>query len=482
MKKFLCIFLALLVLVPLTAACASSGEGEDTGTSGITGGNQETLPGEETKLQPNLPDVKYDGYEFNVANDFAKATKYTTNAIDAYAVTGDPINDALYHRTMLMEDTFGIKIVDHNVDLAPIRNTIASGEDVYAIATITLSNIMQMVNAGYAIDIYDVDTIDLDMPWWDKNAEEKLSFDGRLYYTFSDFLITGLDNARATYFNKNLITNLGLENPYELVVNGRWTIEKMKEMATAAVDDLNGDGKYTVLNDQVGIANNATTFYEAMLTGCDAEIMKQGQDGIPYFTCYDEKDFFIGVYQKLLELFTADNCYLIAGTDDARTMFIEGRSLFIVDTLYMASKSRVEDINFGILPVAKYTEAQEKYYHVSPNPHGIMIPSTTLNTDRTGVLLEALSYYSSAYYSDTALIPSYYEVALKAKSATDTESADMLTLIHDNISYVIKIVGTDFSNLIFSNFAAGRTEIASILEKQQASMIKRLEDVVSGMK
>lgn len=482
MKKIVCLVLVLMMIVPMTAACADSGN-TDIITTVISTTSQTETTAEvvETIPKANLPDVKYTGYVFNVANDFADSTKYTTNAINATDLTGEPINDALYERTRLIEEKFDVTIVDNDIDLDPIRNTIAAGEDLFTIATIDLSNIMKMVNSGYAIDIYEMDSLDLDMPWWDHNAEEKLSFNGRLYYTFSDFLITGLDNSRATFFNKTLLSKLELENPYTLVNEGKWTIEKMKAMGTVAVSDLNGDGKFSSL-DSVGFANNATTFYEAMLTGCDAEIMKQGSDGIPYFCTFDEKDFFVDVYQNLISLFTSDNCYLITDTDTGRNMFINGNTLFTVDTLYMASKSRQEEIDFGILPIAKYNETQEKYFHVSPNPHSIMVPTTTVDTERTGVLLEALSYYSSVYYSDNALIPAYYELALKAKSATDTESADMLTLIHDNISYVIKIVGTEFSNMIFTYFAMGRTDISSLLEKQETAMKKMLETTIESLK
>jgi hypothetical protein len=163
-------------------------------------------------------------------------------------------------------------------------------------------------------------------------------------------------------------------------------------------------------------------------------------------------------------------------------MFINGQTLFVVDTLLMASKSRQEDINFGILPVAKYDESQEKYWHVSPNPHAMMVPITTSDLTRTGVLLEALSYYSSTYYSDHALIPAYYELALKAKSATDVESAEMLTLIHDHISYVIKIVGTDFSDAIYSLFSTGNRNIASLLKNRENAMKKKLAETIEKLR
>ena len=489
MKKLMCLVLIVLMVLPFAVACANNqGDSADTTTPAPSGdvttpAGSENVPADttEAKLTPDIPEgIKYDGYSFVVANDYADSTKYTTNAIRADVQTGEPINDALYERTLLIEDMFGIKIVDEDVDLNPAMNVFASGEDVYAIYTPDLSHVMTAVNAGYAIDFHDIDTVDLEMPWWDQNAVNKLAINGAVYYTFSDFFITALDNSRATYFNKDLVTDLSLENPYELVRNNQWTIDKMSEMAATAYSDLDGGGKMDI-QDRVGIANNCTTFYEAMLTGCDAEIVKSDAEGTPYFCCFDDREFFLNVYQTLLETFGSGNRYLIASTDDARNMFYAGNTLFMVDTLMLASLARQQEVNFGILPVAKWDEAQENYMHVSPNPHAIVVPNVTGDLDRTGVLLEALAYYSSSHYSDDALIPSYFENSLRYKSTTDVESADMLVIIHDNISYVNKIAGTALSDLIYAQFEASVLDITSILKKLEKSQKSTLEKVLNSL-
>ena len=228
--KIISAALALLMLVPLIAACAADKDNqEETTTAASTGSASDTTQPDTTKIEPVLPDIKYTGYSFNVANGFVNETKYTTNAIMADVLNGEPINDALYMRTTTVEERFDIEIVDNDVSGDGVINSITAGEGVYTIATINLSNIMRVVNMGYAVDFYTIDSIDLEKPWWDHNAEQKLSFAGRLYYTFSDMLITGLDNSRATYFNKTLLSSLELENPYELVAAGKWTIEKCRD-------------------------------------------------------------------------------------------------------------------------------------------------------------------------------------------------------------------------------------------------------------
>ena len=299
---------------------------------------------------------------------------------------------------------------------------------------------------------------------------------GHLYYTFSDFLITGMDNGRAVYFNKTMRQELDLPDLYQMVREGTWTYDKMAEMAEVAQSDLNGDGRINEA-DRVGIANNATTIYEALLTGCDAELVKQGDDGIPYFFCLDHEEEFVNVYQSLLSTFTANDRLLI--TSDAEKMFTDEKVLFYVSTLSAAVRMRQFEMDLGILPVPKWDEKQENYLNVSPNGHALMIPNSVQNTERSGVILEALSYYSSKYHSDDAVMPAYFETALTARSARDDESAESLQIIHDNISYVIKVVGTMFSDMVYGYFNMENPNISSLLKSSGNAQKTKLEKVLT---
>lgn len=471
-------------MISILGAC---GQKDNSGTTSTTANASATTDSSATEpvetkdpaTQPNIPDVRYDGYTYRVANSFVKDTKYTTNSIFNHDQIGEVLEDSIYFRTVNIEELFGIKLEDCDISTSALINAVQAGDDTYDLCTATLSNVMTVVNRKAVFDLYDIEPLDLEKPWWDQNAIDKLSFDDHLYYTFSDFVITGMDNGRATYFDKDLHKELQLDSIYDMVKNGTWTYTAMAEMAQVATSDLNGDGKITTA-DQVGIASGATTFYEALLTSCDAELVKQGEDGVPYFFCFDEQEKFVNVYQSLLSTFSSNDRYLITG--EAVNMFKEDRSLFIVSTLSQAVKLRREDLNFGILPCPKWDEAQPSYLNVSPNGHALMIPSTVKDTERAGVILEALSYYSSRFASENAVMPSYFDVALTTRSSRDEESAESLQIIHDSISYVIKITGTSFSDSIYTNFSNGNMNISSLLKANAKVQKKALEDVLAKLR
>lgn len=47
------------------------------------------------------------------------------------------------------------------------------------------------------------------------------------------------------YYNKTLLNSLGLEDPVQLVRDGKWTWDKLRELSLQAAKDLNNDGQFT---------------------------------------------------------------------------------------------------------------------------------------------------------------------------------------------------------------------------------------------
>ena len=76
-------------------------------------------------------------------------------------------------------------------------------------------------------------------------------------------------------------------------------------------------------------------------------------------------------------------------------------------------------------------------------------------------------------------MPAYFETALTARSARDDESAESLQIIHDNISYVIKVVGTVFSDMVYGYFSTENPNISSLLQSQGNAQRSKLEKVLA---
>lgn len=476
LTKVLALLISIITVLGMIACSDTPIQSDDTtAAAAVTTPTASETSAEETKLKANLPDKKYDR-DFNIASGFVTDTKYTSSLITSAEITGDILNDAFYNRTVLMEETFGIKM--NVVDCAPdkLKTAHSSGERIYDIGTGVLSEVTLILSNGLAVDLNTVTTIDLSMPWWDQNANAKFMVTDKLFYTFSDFLITGIDNCRACYFNKELATDLNLGDLYGMAKEGSWTLEKFRQMCIVAKSDLNGDSKIDT-NDRIGVGGAPTQFYEAIMSGCDMEPVKQGDGNIPYYSANVEREKFIEVYTTVLDYFTKDDTYLSAGNTEALDMFKAGNALFSITTFTQVPKLRAEAaIEFGIMPIPKYNADQKNYQHTSPNGDALFIcPGSAEDIEFAGVMCEAGSYFSSIYYSENAVMPSYFDLCLTTKNAPDVESSENLQIIHDSISYTMKILGTDYMQGIYNLLAAEDYNVASRITQFDKLYVKQIK-------
>lgn len=464
----------LAICAAFTTSLISCGDSNEPVTTNNNSGG-ETVSSAETADPTTIPPEatdKYAGRTYRIFNGFGLETKYIEPNIYPEEMTGDVYSDSLYQRCMDTEDRLGITIEVMDGTLSQIKTSVAAADDFADLTFADLSNVMSLVLENYCIDFYEIPNISLDKVWWDQNAEEKLSFEGKLFYTFNDSITTQTDNCRTIYFNKEMATDLQLPNLYDMVRNGTWTFDKLEEYALMAVSDLNGDTRFDG-NDRYGIVNwGVTGLGEALLTGADCEIVMQGDDGVPYFNCFTER--FNTVYTRILDIMNNGNLFYVG---NAVNMLKSGQALFIVDSLGSAPNLRDTDVDFGILPIPKYDEEQESYWNVSPNPHAMLVPVTCSDLDFAGAVMEEM-----AYQSHITVLPAYYDNMLKGKVARDEDSLEMLDLIHNSVSYVIKIIGVEFSDAIYTEMANDNYDLSSMLASWQESVETQLDEVLSQFK
>ena len=481
---------ALLLLVSLLiVSCGQTAEPSDT----TANDNESTTIPEETtsRLEPELPDKRWDGYEFRVLTRGTTNVHWKSKDIAASEENGDIINDAIYKRNLAVTDRFGVTFVDipattnaWNIS-ADLRPSILSGSDDYDMATGSLNDLVSNLSPeGLILDLNTVPYIDLSKPWYDQNLINQLGIDGKNFAVTGDMLIMDDEATLAVLFNKQLAENYKLPDLYELVRDGKWTIDKMNEYAVSVAQDLDNDGKMGA-KDQYGLISETTNTY-ALMVGSGVRATKRDSSGKLSFDVKSKR--FFDAFTKAIKLncdfdvtMHASNYYPLASKDALAEFmdptFSEGRSLFNMAGLVRVTHFRAMEIDFGIIPVPKYDEEQEEYYSLvsSGCSNSITIPATATDLERTGAIIEALS--AEGYYTQK---PAYYENVLKTKSARDEESSAMLDIIFKNRVYEPAFVynwggligainsnlskDASFASLIDSKLTAAETALAQTME------------------
>ena len=80
-------------------------------------------------------------------------------------------------------------------------------------------------------------------PYWDEKLTDDVHIGPYRYFAVGDLNLTFYDYTSVLLFNKQIVEDNTIENPYQIVYDNRWTFDKYMELAMGVTTDLNGDSK-----------------------------------------------------------------------------------------------------------------------------------------------------------------------------------------------------------------------------------------------
>ena len=357
------------------------------------------------------------------------------------------ISPYVEERNNMVEEKLGITIKEIRTDnMANDLRAAALSTADFDIAIPYMTTAGPLIQEGLFYDLYEFShIINFDASYWDQNAENSLSMGNKLYMTTGDFSILTMDVTHCMLFNRTIIASNNLENPYELVNSGNWTMDKMLSMAKEVTADTDGVPGITY-DDTVGLFINRN-YSNSLFIGSGESFAKKNAEGVPELTVYNTNS--VGVVDKIFEIFSDSkilvdevfnddaiaagytNCYWAArhalGTN--RALFV---TISLSDILNMSDYT--DTCDFGLLVTPKYTVEQDNYYsYISIIfATGCVIPVSNEDPETAALVLEAL-----AAASTSTVKVNYYERVLKLQKIQDEESEKMLDFIFDNRVYDI---------------------------------------------
>ena len=446
---------------------------------------------EEPRIMPDLPDMDFGGFVFKIITTDYISERIMPQEIWAEQETGDPINDAIYKRNKKIEERYNIAITEilHARDEmnVPVKKSVLAADNAYDLICTNIKQGGIMAQRGELHDLSKVNHIDLTKPWYDQNGTADLSVGRKVYFAVGDLQSSNKDGTWVILFNKKLIQDLGLSDPYTLVNEGRWTMDKMFEYAASACKDLDGDGKMDE-TDQWGMLGEGFNIY-ALMNGAGTRLVEKDENDIPYYAGYTARD--VDIFEKGAEYLGDKDRSMLAENYSSKytnvwnelinPIFATDRILFFFTSLSRVTWHRDYGTDFGILPTPKYEEAQANYVNtVSVWMACAYSAAVTLeggDLDRSAIVAEALSAESKY-----TLIPAYYDIQLKTKLARDNESSQMLDMIFANRTYSLVQLydwGGLLSTITQQLTAKNRTFVSS-MDKIQNKIAGDIEKTVNA--
>jgi hypothetical protein len=278
-------------------------------------------------------------------------------------------------------------------------------------------------------------------------------------------------------FNKKLLQDLGLDDPYALVKNGVWTADKLYGMVKATAKDLNGDGAMKIKDDMFGLVKEST--FEGLFFSMGMRVSAMNSEGYPELSMNNER--ITQVMEKTAMIMEKEIAFKGDWQDIGRC-FEEDRALFYGEVLQCVIRRRSMDTDFGVLPLPKLDETQEDYAHMVHKTACMVGVPNSLDLDESafaGFVLEAVAAESTNW-----LVPAYYTTALEGKFMRDEESKEMLDVILRTRRYDLGYAA-DWGGL-FGGYVAssnkGGTDFASVWDKYSAKAQTAMEKDIDAYK
>ncbi|MCL2775926.1 MAG: extracellular solute-binding protein, partial [Oscillospiraceae bacterium] len=280
-------------------------------------------------------------------------------------------------------------------------------------------------------------TLNLSESWWNQTMDKEAAVGAgnKLYYAGCGIDIMTLQCVSCVYFNQDMMTNLGLDLPYNTVRNGKWTFDAFNQYQKAGAN-LNGDASFNWTADGAAIwgfvgYDDAAT---ALLEGSGERLITTDANGTPALSIEGER--FINVLGKIQTMLQPQDGEFMYANNSANgdiyeQIFKNGRALMTMGELKAADVFRDMNVTFGIPPIPKYDENQANYYcHLIIQTPVLVIPATNPNPELTGAVVDAM-----AYLSNSDVTPVLFNVAVSQKQLRNDDSIDMLQIIKNSGSF-----------------------------------------------
>lgn len=455
MKKISVLLAALLLLTTVLAACGNQSEDANETTPGTAGTTAETVAGTTApySVEDSLPgDLDFKGQNISLLN----WKEALCPEFDA-EISGDIIEDAVYTRNTTTQDRLGVTLVFNGIAgnnsnmesyVKTVEADILSGGKQYDIfASYSMCGATMAIN-GYTADLLSEEYLDFTKPWWPENLTGQATINGKLYFASGDISTNMLYYMFVMFFNRSMINDRGLEDPYALVESGKWTVDKMIELTAGMYEDLNGSNSRDAA-DKFGVVAVTNVWTDPFFFAAGLSTVEQDKDGklIISDTWCSEKSQ--NLLTKLCAYFSFNDGFI--GTDTtSRAAFTGSRCLFIIDSAGSAKDEyAASDVSYGVVPVPKYDEVQENYYTTLGFTYTMYsISKMTANGAASAAVLECLA--SEAYRTTT---PEIFEKAFKYKYSSGEENVVMWDIIKNAVSFDLgRIFTSSMGKLTYSLF------------------------------
>ena len=507
-KRIATVCLTLMMLTFPLASCGNQTVGEAEEKNSTAEPQAQTQVPEAAETEAETEDVFASYRQIDLGGRTVRVS-VSSNLADSSTISsfvytagpeelvGEACQDYVYERNLFIQDLLNCGLEYESVDLiynaveAYIAKLVQSGDSTFHYCVNDLLGFSAAAQKGYLLDMSDKSNFEdyyFDFDSGDYYAEymHALSAGPRVFFAAGDYFIDTLRASHGLYMNKNLYGNMYGERDgvYNLVLEGKWTLDKFYEIVDGAYIDANGNGEgddADTFGCAIATKNDLNSFWPFYYS-TDAGITEPGEDGIPVLrTSPAERMSFVA--ERLMKVQQSPGIWKTGSAGESRSFFVNGSAVFGV--FFKLGDMEGDDFRdmdgVGVVPYPMADENQDGYRTLVHDTAELgVMPATVTGSDASAAsaVIQAMSVHAHRY-----LRPLYYETALKQKYSQDQLTAQMLDIIVNGIR-------APFEFIYLNNYSYGPVQssiqkntdvVASSLAGAGKTAGKMLEKLVNAL-
>lgn len=478
MKQTIAMILALLMLSSMLFGCNfKKSDGTEVTTPET---ERETEAVTEEKLDPELEAEDFGG-TYSILGREAENYSFPYYELDGND-SKSALDSKIFQRNRYIENKYNIQLLSYyemaNKMLSKATTDVLAGAgheyDTY-LAPTTVA--FQMATNDLLHPLEEIPHINLEKDYYDQSLKADTSIANKHYFAHGHFSISTYNAVSALYLNKSMVASYQLDDPYALVESGAWTWEQMFEMCKKTTNIVD-DGEEDYGQHQYGIAIGVYA-WQPLFFSTGSSLVTKDENDMPILElnkCLEVIQDVNRVMNDATTTFFPSSVY-VPSKYKAMEIFQEGRSLFMSDPLYCVPEYLLPtELDYGILPLPKYTQEQTAYYSQTHSTHSTVIAVPTVMTDlnKAGKIVEEFAYQSSI-----TVHPVIMDTMIRLRNAKTEKDYAMLDIMFAGVRCDMGLamsntmrIDNEVRTLIVNNSTAIASTLTGKLEEYQGAMDK----------
>ena len=372
----------------------------------------------------------------------------------------DALSYGVYMRNREIERDYNVKIRQENQTgnmVEELAMFYMNGEG-FDLTIILAKSAAVAATQNLLTDLDSLSNLNLDHEAYDQNSIKELAIANKLYFLSGDMNISTMDGITPVVVNMELYSkyvddiveqfngDARYADIYNLVADGRWTVDtmlKIAELASIDVDDTDGNlGAFEW--DRVGYFQyNASAIH--YFYGMGGRITEMNEECVPEFVIQTEnnQELFNYLFDSLHP--TQRNVRYPNGFSGPRKqLFVTyGNTLFTDMSLWDIRKDLYQNATFeyGILPTPVYEEGDEynAVIHFYNTVHLWAIPSLCEDIECAQIMMDVMAAYSNVNKPDSTM-DAYYTRTLYFTIAPNPDARRVMDILKNSTVYDIALL------------------------------------------